>query len=162
VEAYALIAAAHPDWDLLIVGEGPEEAPLRRLAAERGIAERVRIEKSSANISQTYAVSHLFVIPSRWEGFSNALAEALTHGLPAVGFRGAPGVAQLIADGETGWLADGEDDANSLAKFLDHAMADGSERARRGAKAVERMAGYAPETQFDRWANLIRATAGEA
>ena len=162
VEAYALIAAAHPDWDLLIVGEGPEEASLRRLAAERGIGGRVRMETSTANISQTYAASHLFVIPSRWEGFSNALAEALTHGLPAVGFRGAPGVAQLIADGETGWLANGEDDANSLAKALDQAMADGPDRARRGAKAVEKMAGYAPEAQFDRWAKLIRATAGEA
>jgi glycosyltransferase involved in cell wall biosynthesis len=162
MEAFARIAHAHPDWDLLIVGDGPEEATLRRLALDRGIAGRVRMETSTANISQTYAGSHLFVIPARWEGFSNALAEALAHGLPAVGFRGAPGVAQLIADGETGWLADGEDDANSLAKALDRAMAAGPERARLGANAVEAMAGYAPEAQFDRWANLIRATAREA
>jgi glycosyltransferase involved in cell wall biosynthesis len=161
LEAYARIADAHPDWDLLIVGDGPDEAPLRRLAAERGIARRVRMEKSTANIAHTYATAQLFVIPSRWEGFSNALAEAMTHGLPAVGFHGAPGVAQLIADGETGWLAAGEDDANSLAKALDRAMTDGPERARRGAKAVERVAGYAPETQFDRWASLIRVTASE-
>jgi glycosyltransferase involved in cell wall biosynthesis len=161
IEAFALIAGAHLDWDLLIVGDGPEEAELRRLATGRGIDGRVRMENSSADISQTYAASHLFVIPSRWEGFSNALAEALAHGLPAVGFCGAPGVAQLIADGETGWLADGEDDANSLARVLDQAMANGPERARRGATAVERMAGYPPEAQFDRWANLIRATARE-
>ena len=54
-----------------------------------------------------------------------------------------------------------QDDENSLAKALDEAMADGPERARRAANAVEKMAGYAPETQFDRWANLIRATARE-
>jgi GalNAc-alpha-(1->4)-GalNAc-alpha-(1->3)-diNAcBac-PP-undecaprenol alpha-1,4-N-acetyl-D-galactosaminyltransferase len=161
-EAFALIAPAHPDWDLLIVGDGPEKDALGRVAKDRGIAKRVRIEASAADISRTYAAAHLFVIPSRWEGFSNALAEALSHGLPAVGFRGAPGVAQLIADGETGWLADGADDANSLATVLDQAMADGPERGRLGANAVVRMEVYAPEAQFDRWANLIRAIAGES
>ncbi|MGD9501081.1 MAG: glycosyltransferase [Methyloceanibacter sp.] len=161
IEAFARIEGKHPGWDLLIVGDGPEKDALRRLAMDRGIAQRVRMETSSADISQTYAASHLFVIPSRWEGFSNSLAEALSHGLPAVGFRGAPGVAQLIADGETGWLADGADDATSLATVLDQAMADGPERARRGANAVARMAGYAPEAQFDRWASLIRTTARE-
>jgi glycosyltransferase involved in cell wall biosynthesis len=157
IDAFAQIERAHPEWDLLIVGDGPDKAALGRLAIDRGVAGRVRMESSAANISQTYAASHLFVIPSRWEGFSNSLAEALAHGLPAVGFRGAPGVAQLIADGETGWLADGADDANSLAMVLDRAMADRAERARRGASAVARMEGYAPEAQFDRWADLIQA-----
>jgi GalNAc-alpha-(1->4)-GalNAc-alpha-(1->3)-diNAcBac-PP-undecaprenol alpha-1,4-N-acetyl-D-galactosaminyltransferase len=103
----------------------------------------------------------LIAIPSRWEGFSNALAEAMAHGLPAVGFRGAPGVAQLISDGETGWLAEGQDDAKTLAKVLDEAMADGAERARRAANGIGMMARYTPEAQFDRWANLIRTTACE-
>jgi glycosyltransferase involved in cell wall biosynthesis len=161
IDAFAQIERAHPEWDLLIVGDGPDEAALGRLAIDRGVAGRVRMESSAENISETYAASHLFVIPSRWEGFSNALAEALTHGLPAVGFRGAPGVAQLIADGETGWLAEGADDANSLAMVLDRAMADGAERARRGANAVARMDGYPPEAQFDRWADLIQAAAGK-
>jgi glycosyltransferase involved in cell wall biosynthesis len=161
IEAYALIADAHPAWDLLIVGEGPEETRLSCLAADRGIAERVRIEKSGGDISRIYAAAHLFAIPSRWEGFSNALAEALAHGLPAVGFRGAPGVAQLISDGETGWLTHGQDDEKSLAKALDEAIANGPERVRRAANAVMRMGSYTPEEQYDRWAHLIRATADE-
>jgi glycosyltransferase involved in cell wall biosynthesis len=161
IRAFALIVDAHPRWDLLIVGDGPEEARLRHLVVDSAIAERVQMEKSSGNISQTYAAAHLFAIPSRWEGFSNALAEAMAHGLPAVGFQGAPGVAQLISDGETGWLADGQDDEKSLARTLHDAMANGPERVRRAANAVRKMASFAPDKQFDRWANLIQVTADE-
>jgi glycosyltransferase involved in cell wall biosynthesis len=115
------------------------------------------LQPSSPDIFAAYARSHLFAIPSRWEGFSNALAEAMSHGLPAIGFRGAAGVAHLIADGETGWLADGLDDEVALARALHHAMSDGAERLSRGRRAVAAMGAYEPEVQFDRWAAEIDA-----
>ena len=160
VGAFATVAERHPTWDLVIVGDGPEEAALRRLAAVKGIGERVRLENSTQNICQAYLDAHLFALPSRWEGFPNALAEALAHGLPAIGFREASGVAQFITDGETGWLADGLADEITLAKVLDEAMASNPERARRGANAARSMTGYTPEIQFERWASLIRSVAG--
>lgn len=161
VDAFSRIAGRHPAWDLLIIGNGPDQVALRRLAAARGLSSRVRLECATHHVFQAYADSHLFVIPSLWEGFPNALAEAMAHGLPAIGFREAPGVAQLIKDGETGWLADGSDDEATLAEALDEAMGDGEERARRAANAVRSMAAYPPEVQFDRWANLIRSASKE-
>jgi glycosyltransferase involved in cell wall biosynthesis len=155
VGAFARIASDHPAWQLRIVGDGPKLEPLRSLAERSGVAGRVQLEPWTSDISGAYASSHLFAMPSLWEGFPNALAEAMSHGLPAIGFRDAAGVAQLIADGETGWLADGLDDEAALARVLSVAMTDGAERARRGARAVESMAPYAPEVQFDRWARLL-------
>jgi GalNAc-alpha-(1->4)-GalNAc-alpha-(1->3)-diNAcBac-PP-undecaprenol alpha-1,4-N-acetyl-D-galactosaminyltransferase len=157
IDAFTLIADCHPAWDLLVVGNGPEEAALRRQIVASGISARIRLEPSTQSIFQVYAKSHLFASPSRWEGFSNALAEALAHGLPAVGFRDAPGVGELITDRHTGWLADGSDDKEKLAEVLDQAMANDAERSRRGANAIRSMARYDPELQFDRWANLIRS-----
>jgi GalNAc-alpha-(1->4)-GalNAc-alpha-(1->3)-diNAcBac-PP-undecaprenol alpha-1,4-N-acetyl-D-galactosaminyltransferase len=161
VDAFALIADRHPAWDLLIIGDGPEEAALRQQAAASGISGRIRLEEATQNIFQVYAESHLFAIPSRWEGFPNALAEALAHGLPAVGFREAPGVAELIVDHQNGWLADGSDDKAKLAEALDEAMANGAERSRRAANATRSMGPYDPQVQFDRWANLIRSASGK-
>ncbi len=157
VGAFARVVAAHPAWDLRIIGDGPEEAALRRLAIERGIADRVLLEVSTPNIFAAYAEAHLFAIPSLWEGFPNTLAEAMSHGLPVVGFREAAGVAPLIADGDTGWLAGGLDDEATLAHALETAMADGAERARCGKLAAASMAVYAPEEQFDRWAVLLES-----
>jgi glycosyltransferase involved in cell wall biosynthesis len=156
IRAFARVADNNPAWDLVIVGDGPETEALWGLALEKGLNNRLRIEKSTPDIFDTYTEAHLFAIPSRWEGFPNALAEALAHGLPAVGFRNAPGVAQLIIEGETGWLADGIDDEITLAKCLSEAMTNDAERARRGALASGSMVKYAPETQFDRWSSLIR------
>ena len=155
VGAFAQIAERHPAWHLRIVGDGPKRETLRLLAEQGGVAKRVHLEPWTSDVSSAYTSSHLFVMPSLWEGFPNALAEAMSHGLPAVGFRDAAGVAQLITDGETGWLADGLDDEAALARVLSAAMADGTERARRGARAAESMAAYAPEAQFDRWARLL-------
>lgn len=157
VRAFSRIAAGHPDWDLRVVGEGPEEGALRALIGAAGLAARVRLEPSATDIFAVYAEAHLFAIPSLWEGFPNALAEAMSHGLPAVGFRDAAGVAHLIEDGRTGWLADGADAEAALAEALAGAMDDGAERARRGRLAAERMAAYVPERQFERWAAMIDA-----
>jgi GalNAc-alpha-(1->4)-GalNAc-alpha-(1->3)-diNAcBac-PP-undecaprenol alpha-1,4-N-acetyl-D-galactosaminyltransferase len=161
IGAFARIAGDHPDWHLRIVGDGSNRETLRRLAARGGVLERVCFEPWTSDVSGAYVSSHLFVMPSLWEGFPNALAEAMSHGLPAIGFRDAAGVVQLIAEGETGWLADGLDNEAALARVLSAAMADGAERARRGARAAESMAAYAPEAQFDRWARLLGTLMGE-
>jgi GalNAc-alpha-(1->4)-GalNAc-alpha-(1->3)-diNAcBac-PP-undecaprenol alpha-1,4-N-acetyl-D-galactosaminyltransferase len=161
IKAFGRIGGEHPAWDLQIFGDGPERESLGLLANRIGLAERVQLDPWAPDVSRAYVSSHLFVMPSLWEGFPNALAEAMSHGLPAIGFRETAGVAQLIADGETGWLAAGLDDEAALARVLSAAMADDAERARRGARAAESMTAYAPELQFDRWARLLRTLMDE-
>ena len=160
VDAFARIAGKHPTWDLEIVGDGPDESPVAECIAEHGLGERVRLAPARPEIADSYAASHLFAIPSRWEGFPNALAEAMAHGLPAVGFAGADGVRHLIEDGATGWLAPGLDDPATLAATLDRAMGDPAERGRRGARATRAMRAYMPEAQYDKWQALIDDLAG--
>jgi len=158
IKAFARIATAHPKWDLQIIGDGPEKASLQHIVIESRLSDRIRIEPARAEIFDAYVQAHLFAIPSLWEGFPNALAEALCHGLPAVGFADAAGVADLIGE-ESGWLASGLDDEFTLAKTLEVAMADHAERARRGGQAVRQMTAFAPHVQFDRWAELLSEVA---
>ena len=155
IKAFALIAATHSNWTLRIIGDGPERGALSRLGAECGVADCVKFDASTPDIFSAYGEAHLFVIPSLWEGFPNALAEAMSHGLPAVGFRGADGVAHLIEDGVSGWLADGMDDVDALAKTLNTAMQDAAGRQQRGAAAVHQMVVYKAEDQISRWDSLI-------
>jgi GalNAc-alpha-(1->4)-GalNAc-alpha-(1->3)-diNAcBac-PP-undecaprenol alpha-1,4-N-acetyl-D-galactosaminyltransferase len=157
LRAFNRVAGDRREWDLRIVGTGPNQDALQSLASHGGMAQRVRFEPWTLDIEDAYCTSHLFAIPSLWEGFPNALAEAMSHGLPAIGFRDAAGVAQLISDGETGWLADGLSDECALARVLSRAMADSDERARRGARAAESMTPYAPESSFGGWSRLLLA-----
>lgn len=153
VRAFAVVAQEFPDWDLVLAGDGPNMSDLKKLAQELGLPDRVIFKPANSDVSAHYVSANLFLIPSLWEGFPNALAEALAHGLPAVGFANAEGVRDLIVNGETGWLA--TDGVAGLSSALKSAVSAPSEREQRGKKAVTAMNEYAPETQFDRWENLL-------
>lgn len=161
IGAFAQIADEHPRWDLKIVGTGPHETDLRKLISDLDLSDRIIIEVPKEQVQDLYAKAHLFVIPSRWEGFPNALAEALSAGLPAAGFAGSEGVANLISHGRTGWLVDSSNDVAAMAAILAEAMLDGAERGRRGALAVEEMKNYAPEAQIELWADLAQRLGNE-
>jgi len=161
VEAFAALAETHPQWDLRIMGEGSERAKLEELiAASPVLAGRVTLPGATSEIGREYAAAHLFCLPSRWEGFPNALSEALAHGLPAVGFDGCAGVPDLIDPGKNGALAKGNGDAATLAAALSPLMADAEARARLGAGAVRSVAAYRPDRTFDRWERVLSGLAG--
>ena len=72
------------DGDLVLIGQGPEEAVLRARAAERGIGERLRIVPFHPNHHALVRKARLMVLTSDSEGLPNVLAETLIVGVPAL------------------------------------------------------------------------------
>lgn len=70
---------------ILIVGEGAERAKLQRLASRTAGPTRVIFTGWQEHVSEYLSAADLFVFPSRYEGCSNALLEALAHGIPCLG-----------------------------------------------------------------------------
>ena len=156
VDAFAELAARFSDWDLRIIGEGEGRGPLEaRIARLPEIKGRVFLPGTTSEVEAEYAAAHLFCLPSRWEGSPNALAEALAHGLPAVGFAGCDGVPDLIETGRNGALAAGNGDAAALADALAPLMADPGKRAELGSNAPASVAGYRPEEIFGLWEKVL-------
>lgn len=159
ISAFAILAIDLPDWNLRVVGEGSLRPALERQVAELGLLERVTLPGAADDVEREYAGAHLFCLPSRWEGFPNALAEAMAHGLPAVGFAGCPGVDSMIDDGVDGLLAPGNGDARSLAAALRTLMADPARRAAMGEQARHLAHRFDAEHIADQWENLLWQTA---
>ncbi len=155
VRAFASIRDANPNWQLNLFGDGQEEKNLRGLIERLNLSGCVHIFPTTQKIANEYQNSHLLVIPSLWEGFPNVLSEAMSCGLPAIGFSQAEGVNQLIKDENSGWLASGLDNPSELAKVLSSAMNDPFERIKRGKQAKIQMRKYQPEKIFDQWAGLL-------
>lgn len=160
LSAFSQLAKKYPQWNLRIVGSGPAEASLKEFIKSNDLSERVEVLEAKASINEEYVNANLFVIPSLWEGFPNALAEAMSHGLPVVGYRSAPGVSDLIEG--AGWLAYGEDDVKSLKEVLDKAMFDENARREMGMKALIRVQEFSPNDQLNKWVELIGGLCGEA
>jgi glycosyltransferase involved in cell wall biosynthesis len=126
-----------------------------------GLEDRVSLPGVTKSIDEWYASSHLFCLSSRWEGFPNALAEALAHGLPAVGFAGCAGVRDLITPGVTGFLAPGNGDVDALAETLGKAMDNAEVRRQMGSAASESVRSFHPGQVLSRWEDLLSEVASE-
>ena len=161
IDAFALIARDQPDWDLIVFGDGPQRPALEgRINAHR-LEARVRLMGVTADIFGELAASHLLAFPSYYEGFPNALAEALAVGLPAIGHRGVSGVEELIVDGETGLLVDAKDGPAGLAWALSTLMSDGPLRAQFGNAARRHVAQWSPDRIHTLWDRVLAGAIGK-
>jgi phosphatidylinositol alpha-1,6-mannosyltransferase len=113
-----LLAAGH-EVVYVVAGEGDERARLQSLAAERGLAERVRFVGvlDQDVLVDAYRMADLFVMPSSGEGFGIAFLEAMACGTPALGLA-ACGAVDALADGEFGTMASENEFVPVLARLL--------------------------------------------
>jgi glycosyltransferase involved in cell wall biosynthesis len=84
IEAMKLVTAAGVDAKLVLVGSGADEAMLRRLSAGSGVAERITFAGEHTDPRPFLSPADVFLLPSRQEGFSNAILEARACGLPVI------------------------------------------------------------------------------
>jgi len=136
VEVFARISSRHPDWHLLIVGDGPMRPQLESMVARLHLRDRVHLLGLVPDTSPFLLASDMFVLTSSREGFPNALCEALACGLPAVTFDCPSGPGDIVRDGVDGLLvADG--DREGLASALDRLMSDDLVRSRMAEQAPD-------------------------
>jgi len=111
----------HPDWSLVLVGDGPELGNCQTLAQGLQVADRVLFTGSVRNVHEYYARSKIFAFTSVSEGFPNALGEAMAAGLAAISFDCVAGPADLIKSDKNGLLIPEGDDQqymDSLVKLM--------------------------------------------
>ena len=103
IEAVARLRANRPELRAAIVGRGPEEEDLRARAARLGVDDAVDFLGFREDVETLYGRSELFVLPSRSEGLSIAMAEAMASGLPAI-VTNVGEARDLVHDGRNGFL----------------------------------------------------------
>ena len=154
IRAFAAIAERFPDWDLIIWGEGEQRPTLEYLIQELGMEERAKLPGVTAQPAAAFASADLFVLSSRYEGFPNALAEAMACGLPVVATDCPSGPAEIIRNNVDGILV-APDDVEALAETIGQLIADGSMRASLAERASEITARFSVDDIIGRWDNLI-------
>lgn len=102
IQAFSKLNA--PDWKLVIVGDGPKRKELEKLAEELNLINRVVFLGYQKDVDFFLSQSSIFAFTSIIEGYPNALIEAMAIPLPPVSFNCVAGPADIIIDGENGFL----------------------------------------------------------
>ncbi len=135
--AFASIKSYFPDWDLVILGEGPDREKLEAQALQQGLSDRVSMPGRVGNVGQWYQSSDLYVLSSRVEGLSNTLLESMASGLPVVAFDCDTGPREIVRHGIDGALVRPVEDVDALAAHLSDLMAHPDKRRALAMRAVD-------------------------
>ena len=139
LDALALAKPSAPPLRAIILGSGSQRPQLEKRIRDLGLDGDVRITSTAGDVRRYYDAADIFVLPSLWEGISNALLEAMSTGLPCI-CTDIPGNADVIEDGRNGRLFPRED-VNALGEFLLDLIENPRERRRLGDSARETVLG---------------------
>lgn len=154
LQAFALIAQRQPGWSLQIWGEGVLRSQLEQSACRLGLAGRVKFCGFTKHPFEVMRQADLFVVPSRCEGFSNVLAEAMACGLAVVSFDCPSGPRHIVRDGIDGVLVPPQN-VHALAATLERLMGDEAERQRLARNASHVVERFGIERVMSSWEPLV-------
>ncbi|WP_369192935.1 glycosyltransferase family 4 protein [Streptomyces djakartensis] len=143
IEAFAQVAAAHPDWQLRIYGKGEEQPRLRELVERLGLWNNVFLMGAATPMEAEWAKASIGAAASDFEPFGMTIVEAMRCGLPVVSTDCPYGPGEIIADGADGRLVP-VGDRDALAAALLELVGDDERRRRMSRTALENSRRFAP------------------
>jgi glycosyltransferase involved in cell wall biosynthesis len=156
ITAFSRIAHQVPGWELIIFGEGDQRQELENQIAKLGLSDRVRLPGATQAPRSELQRADLYVHPARYEGYPNAVLEALEAGLCVVATDCPGATREILQDGKFGILVP-DDDIDALIEALAQAMSDEALRMQYAAKARDAILGLEPAAIAQRWLEVIEA-----
>lgn len=158
IDAFAPLAVERPGARLVVHGEGPERRALEALVASHGLGGRVTLPGRTATPGGWLREGGIFVLSSRFEGYPNALMEAMAAGMPVAAFDCAWGPADMVEDGGNGLLVP-DGDVGRLSAAMARLADDAALRERLGRRARMDAERWAPATVFAAWDDVLARVA---
>ena len=157
IQSFAKIVKSHQDWDLHIIGEGKLKNKLHEKINSLGLIDRIYIKGFTKDIDSKYREAKIFALPSKYEAFGLVTAEAMSYGIPCIGFADCPGTNELIINDETGLLVKSSGNrSSSLAEGIERLISDEQYRICLGRAAREAIKkNFADEEVAEAWEHLL-------
>ncbi|MFJ3159036.1 glycosyltransferase family 4 protein [Streptomyces kanasensis] len=154
VEAFAKVAAVHPEWTLRICGWGTEREKLQRRIQALDLHNHVFLMGPRSPIEPEWVKGAVAVSTSRHESFGMTLVESMRCGVPMVSTDCDYGPREIIRDGEDGLLVP-VGDADAVAAALLRLIDDEPLRRRMGEAARRNARRFDPSAIAERYADLF-------
>ncbi|MDZ8110068.1 MAG: glycosyltransferase family 4 protein [Nostoc sp. DedQUE12a] len=154
LQAFAKLKDNYPQWTLTILGDGKLRPELECLRNELGLSDRVYFP---GMVNDTYTFlqqADIFIMSSRFEGFPNAICEAMACGLPVISTDCPSGPREIIRDGIDGILVPNED-VSALAAAIERLISNEQERNSLAAHAPEITERFSVKKIMEMWEDVL-------
>lgn len=151
------VVAAHKEWRLDILGDGPQRVELIDRMWEMHAEKRVTLRGSVSHRDalRAFAEASAFVLNSRYEGLSHTLLEAMSVGTPVIATR-VGGNPEVVDDGVNGLLIEGNNE-KGLEEALARLLSDATLRKKLGEAAREKAKEFSIDKTVETTARLIKS-----
>jgi glycosyltransferase involved in cell wall biosynthesis len=156
-QALAKLNRRHPDLQLLVIGSGPEQNNLERLAAALRISSSVRLVGNQDNICMWLNAMDMLVLPSlEHEGLPQAIMQAMACGVPVIA-TSIGAIGEAVLHNRTGMLVPPRD-PDALVQALDRLIGDaGLRQAMSTAASAHAQEHFGLETMLDKMEAIFYA-----
>jgi GalNAc-alpha-(1->4)-GalNAc-alpha-(1->3)-diNAcBac-PP-undecaprenol alpha-1,4-N-acetyl-D-galactosaminyltransferase len=161
IRAFTAVATTRPEWELTIFGDGPERDALTAEIARSGLGGRISLPGYASDALAALQRADLFVLSSRYEGFPNALCEAMACGVPVISFNCPSGPAEIVRDGVDGRLIPAED-VDALAAAMAELTGNAEWRGAFAAQATAVSSRFSVERIAALWERVLQDGASSA
>lgn len=154
LQAFAKLKDNYPQWTLTILGDGKLRPELESLRKELGLSDRVYFP---GMVNDTYTFlqqADIFIMSSRFEGFPNAICEAMACGLPVISTDCPSGPREIIRDGIDGILVPNED-VSALAAAIERLISNEQERNSLAVRAIEITERFSVKKIMEMWEDVL-------
>lgn len=154
-KAFSKLTKDYPNWKVEFWGTSNNHYAkhMEEWIKQNNLEDKLEVKGKTDHVEKVYERSDIFCLPSRGEGFALAMAEAMSTGVPAVGFKSCTGVADLIQNGKSGILVD--ENIESLTRALKFLMDHPEKREEFGKNAAEEMKQFNPSVIWNKWETLL-------
>ena len=156
IDTWVIVHRKHPDWMLHIYGDGEQKQLLSQMINETGLEHVVIVHQPTPKIMERYLENSMFLLTSRFEGLPMVLIEALACGLPVVSFDCPWGPAEIIRDGEDGYLVEylnSDMAAQCVCELIENPLL----RKNMGIKARLYVQRYNRDVVMKQWSDLFES-----
>jgi glycosyltransferase involved in cell wall biosynthesis len=154
IQAFSDSALAVGGYKLVILGEGQERSALEGQIGALGLVDSVSLPGHVGNVAQWLSKAQIFVLSSRYEGFPNALLEAMQLGVPSISFDCPSGPSDIIRNEHNGLLVPPENiEALSAALVRLASDRDLQKKFSTAARSINDQ--FSPQKIYRQWIEVI-------
>lgn len=154
LEAFRKFSRMNKEWNLVLVGEGPEKGKYQELISRYGIKDRVIMPGRSNRMEEHYLNASVYLMTSQWEGWGMTVAEAMEYGLPVISFD-IPSMHEIFGDADCGIIVP-MNDADAMAKAMNELVSDPERLRRLGHNGEKQIEQFDADIVCKKWLEILK------